>query len=350
MKFIIILLLCFFTAANSSCTKKPGETGKTDSTASDKTSPTEKNSTGEKSGNQTAVSDTVFFGEWNGKKIIIEDNYKYTELEKKFTEQEGKGYDGYGDKLKELVKKYGKYNEQTYEYYFTDYKDEFSQFTNLKPGRKIFIAAKNGVYPTQINGYYINFDDMIGSGVIFYATADMPHDISMEERELVVVSYNPNMTKTETSGVTDQALIDKFKGYLMPKLKDVMIYDYDAKGKEISTRLKEINNEEIKIFKGNFTGKDNNEFLVGVNIRNNATNFSSAIWIMDENGKLIREFKPLETNSFTFGVPHMVTDFNGDGVLEVITNDGYYEGGGYNFHKFTGNEFKTLTTGFIFGV
>ena len=346
----ISVLLLFIMLSSASCTKKSGETLKTDSISSDKNSQTEKKSTGENSGNQTVSNDSVFFGQWNGKKLIIEDFYRYSELEKKFTDAEGKGYDGYTDKLKAIVNKYSKFNEQVPEYYFTEFKEEFAPFTSLRPGRKIYVSAKGGVFTTQITGYLINFDDMIGSGVIFYAVADMPHDITLEERDLTIISFNSSMSKTEFTGVTDQALLDKFKSYIMPKLKDVMIYDYDAKGKEISSKLKEIRNEEIKIFKGNFTGKDNNEYLVGVNIRNNATNFSSAIWVMDENGKLIREFKPLETNSFTFGELNCVMDYNGDGVLEVITNDGYYEGGGYNFHKFSGGEFKTITTGFIFGV
>lgn len=344
---VLLLFIMFFTA---SCTKKSGETLKTDSTSGDKNSQTEKNPTGEKSGTQTAANDTVFFAEWNGKKLIIEDNYSYADNEKKFTDKEGNDYYAYGEKLKNIVKKYSKYDEQNPEYYFGEFKPEFSGFTSLKPGRKIFVSTPKGIFQTEINGYYINLDDMIGGGVIFYATADLPKDFTLGERDLVICSYNSNMSKSDLTGVTEQSLLDKFKSALMPVLKDITVVEYDAAGNETSVKLKEIKNDEMKIFKGNFTAKGGNEFLVGVNLRNNATNFSSGIWVMDENGKIIKEFKPLEINNFTFGTPHMVIDYNGDGIMEVITSDGYYEGGGYNFHKFSGGEFKTITTGFIFGV
>ena len=71
---------------------------------------------------------------------------------------------------------------------------------------------------------------------------------------------------------------------------------------------------------------------------------------MNSDGKALAELSPLAVNNFTFSQPEMTVDFNGDGVLEIITNDGYYEGGGYNLHKFENGKFKTLTTGFMFGV
>jgi hypothetical protein len=54
--------------------------------------------------------------------------------------------------------------------------------------------------------------------------------------------------------------------------------------------------------------------------------------------------------SYTGDTEFQAADFNGDGIIEIITNDGYYEGGGYNFHKFESGKFKTLTSGFVFGV
>lgn len=340
--FLLVFILSFV-----SCTKKSDDSLKSDSTAS---SQTQKNSSGEKSGNQTAANDTVFFAEWNGKKLIIEDNYTYSDNEKKFTNKEGNDYYAYGENLKNIVKKYTKYDEQNPEYYFSEFKPEFSGFTSLKPGRKIYVSTPKGIFQTEVNGYYINLDDMIGGGVIFYAAADLPKEYVLGERELVICSYNSSMSKTDLTGTTETTVLDKFKSALMPMLKDITVIEYDDAGNEASVKLKEIKNDELKIFRGNFTGKNGNEYLVGVNLRNNATNFSSGIWVMDENGKIIKEFKPLEINNFTFGTPHMVIDYNGDGIMEVITSDGYYEGGGYNFHKLSGGEFKIITTGFIFGV
>ena len=71
---------------------------------------------------------------------------------------------------------------------------------------------------------------------------------------------------------------------------------------------------------------------------------------MDGSGKILAELSPLAKNNFTFSKADGIIDMNGDGIWEVITEDGYYEGGGYNFHKFKNGTFETLTTGFVFGV
>ncbi len=350
VKYLIICLISFTIISASSCTKKAGDTGKSDSTKTtgDKTSAGDK-STEDKS-QKTSVSDTVFFGEWNGKKIIIEDYYKYQENERNMTSKEGSDYFAYGEKLKELVKKYAKYNDTAYEYYFTEFKPEFAQYTNLKPGQMIFTSSTGGVQSAKINGYYINLDDMIGSGAIFYATADAPEGTAFGERELIVCSFNSNMTRVNKTGVTDQPTIDKFKGFIMPKLKNVKITDYEN-NKEVKKNIKEISNEDIKIFKGNFTGSGKPEYLISFRINNTATSFTNAVYVMDENGTIIKEFSPFVTDNWTYSMPEMIMDFNGDGVDEIISNDGYYEGSGYNFHKLQKDgTFKTLTTGFVFGV
>jgi hypothetical protein len=345
-KYLFICLLNLTIIGISSCSKKSGETSKVDSTglaSGDKTS-----TSGDKSAPST-ISDTVFFGQWNGKKIIIEDNYKYQQNEKAMTDKEGSDYFAYSEKLKELVKKYASYNEQTYEYYFPEYKPEFAVYTSLKPGQVIFTSSAGGVQSAKINGYYINLDDMIGGGAIFYATADKPEGTAFEEREMIVCSFNSSMTRVNKTGVADQPTIDKFKGYIMPKLKDVKISDYEG-NKEVTKPFKELKNEDVKIFKGNFTGSGSAEYLVGVRVNNTATSFTNVIYIMDESGKVLNEFTQFVTNNWTYSMPEMTIDFNGDGIDEVVTNDGYYEGAGYNLHKYHGGLFKVLTTGFTFGV
>ena len=190
---------------------------------------------------------------------------------------------------------------------------------------------------------------MIGSGAIFYATADKPNGTAFEERETIVCSFNNNMAKMNKTGVADQPTIDKFKGYLMPKLKDIKISDY-VDNKEVTKPLKELKNEDVKIFKGNFTGSGKPEYLVGVRVNNTATSFTNAVYIMDENGNVLSEFSQLVKDNWTYSMPEMTIDFNGDGIDEFVTNDGYYEGSGYNLHKYKGGLFKVLTTGFTFGV
>lgn len=338
-KYIIIYGLAVCVTISVSCTKKSDETGKIDSV---KTTTGEKTTAGDK--HQTAVSDTAFFWQWNGKKLILEDFYKYSENEKT-------DYFEYGDKMKQLVKKYDKYSEQKPDYYFAEFKEDFAPYTSLKPGRKIYISTAGGVFPVEVNGYYINLDDMIGGGAIFYAAADVPSGASFSEYEAGIGTYNTNMTKSDTNIVKDQGVLDKYKSVLMPMLKGVTLSEYDEKtNKEVKKKLENLKNEDIKIFKGSFTAAGKDEYLVSVKFYNDPTNFTNGVWIMDESGKILNEVSPLVKNNFTYSEPYRTVDFNGDGILEIITNDGYYEGGGYNLLKLKGGKFEIITTGFLFGV
>jgi hypothetical protein len=334
-----VFLICFTLVTCVSCGKKENTSG-----------------TGDTNNTFTKVepvktSDTVFFGEWNGKQIIIEDNYKFAENEKNASnDPKANSYDMYGEKLKDILKKLGVYKESKYEYYIEEQVPEFLGYSNLKIGDKIFISSAGGVYPAEVNGYYINFDDIIGSGAIFYATAEKPIDADLASKELVVVSYNNNMSKSNVLGISEQPVKDKFKSFVLPLFKDVKVTEYNDAGKEINRKVDSIRNDEIKIFKGNFTGTGSHEYLTGVTIRDGSTHFTSAIFIIDESGKIIKELSKLEVRGFTYSTPYMTVDMNGDGILEIITNDGYYEGGGYNFHRFKDGEFKPVTSGFIFGV
>ncbi len=357
-KFLTICLISFTIIWAPSCTKKPGENTGKDSL---KTTTGEKSgdkSTGDKTegnkteGNKTTqpAIDSFFFGQWAGKKILVDDNYKYAENEKNMTSKEGSDYFAYGEKLKGVINKFQKYDEKNPEYSFTEYKEDFAPYTSLKQGRKMYAATTSGVYPMEVNGYLINMDDMIGSGKIFYATAPSPSGAKLEEREIMLFSYNSNMTKL-SKPLTEQSTIDKFAGYVMPKLKGITIMHYDEKtGKENKQKLEKLTPEDIKVFKGSFTGAGKNEYLVGVKFNNEATSFTSASWVMDEGGKVIAEFSPFSKDNFTFSELYLTGDFNGDGIDEIITSDGYYEGGAYNLNRYVDGHFILLTTGFMFGV
>ncbi|MBE2217734.1 MAG: hypothetical protein IAE90_06000 [Ignavibacteria bacterium] len=348
-KITIYLLVSLFCINAFSCSKISGQKESGDRTITDSSSKKQGEQPSKSGGFDRQVSDTVFFGRWDGKRLILEDYYKYEENEKKM-EQNPESYDLYGDKLKELVKKYSSYDEKNPEYSFKEFKPEFAAYTTLKIGDKVYVSCKSGVYAAEVSGYYLNFDDLIGAGSVFYAELRLPQEAQLEQDEIVVCSFNNNMKAVTAGGVTSQDVLDKFKSYLLPKLKGVKVSTYDDKGNESIKPLSKLANEEIKVFKGNFTASGSDQYLVSILLRNDFTNFTSAVFVMNEEGKILAELSPLTANNFTFSQPEMTVDFNGDGILEIITNDGYYEGGGYNFHKFENRKFKTLTTGFLFGV
>ncbi len=349
MKKYFAYLLCVIIMSGSvySCSKKNDEPTPNNDKKTGIDSPGVKTN---KKTTDRAVSDTAYFGMCKGKYIIIDDYYKYSANENLSYDTTGSGYDTYSGDFKSLLQKLGVYDEKKVEYSFDEFKPEFAAYTNFRKGDNIYVSSKSGVYPAEVSGFYINLDDMIGAGTVFYSTVNAPKGAKYEDNEIVVCSFNNNMGAINRKGVTNQQMIDQFKVYIMPKLKGVMVSEYDDKGQPKNKPLTKIANEDIKMFEGNFTGKGNNEFLVSVKLQNDFTNFTSLIYVMDSEGKVISEFIPLAMNNFTFSMAEGVTDINGDGVLEIITYDGYYEGGGYNLNKNNGGLFKLLTTGFVFGV
>lgn len=343
MKNFILIFTALFIFTSVSCSKKLDE-NKSNQKLSPDTPVTTK-----KKDDTSPVNDLVCFGRWDGKKIIADDYSKYSANEK-FMDSTGMGYELYGNDLKAIIGKYLKYDEQKYEYYFDDYKPEFEKYTSFKIGDKVFVSASSGVYETEVKGYYINLDDMIGAGTIFYAILYPPPAVKFDENEIVVCSFSSNTKPVNRKGITNKDVKSQFKAFILPKLKGIKKTEYDDKGKESVKQIKSLNDEEFKLYEGNFTGSGNNEFLVSVNLSNDFTNFTSLIFVMDGEGKILSEMTPLAANSFTFSQAEGITDINGDGIMEIITYDGYYEGGGYNLHKYNGGLFKTLTTGFVFGV
>jgi hypothetical protein len=348
MKNSVVILLFIIIFTSVSCGKKQEDTAN-DKKLTPDTPLTKQDVKTSQSDPKTQNSDKVFFGRWDGKILIIEDNYKFSANEN-FTDTTGAGYDTYGNDLKNIIGKYQKYDDQTREYYFDDYKPEFEKYTSLKKGDKIFISSRSGVYPAEITGYYINMDDMIGAGAVFYASVKQPAGAKFEENEIVVCSFNSNMKTITGKGVTNQQMLDQFKGFVIPKLKGITVMEYDNKGNESTHKVTSLKNDDIRLFNGNFTGKSDNEFLVSVLLRNDFTNFTSLIFVMNSDGKILSELSPLAANNFTFSQVDGIVDINGDGTWEIITNDGYYEGGGYNLQKYNGGLYKVLTTGFVFGV
>lgn len=292
------------------------------------------------------IAQNFYFAQWNTKRIIVEDYRKVNENLNTGDSNYLATYERYGESLKELLKKYSDYSDQKTEYYITGFKPEFAVYTDLRPGDKLYLSTRDDVLEGEVDGYYVNLDDQIGGGAVFYATLKVQKRNLLEDYEILLCSSSPGMTKLNRSGITNTEMKNEFKKYVLPYLKGLKTIGDDG----VEIPIKKLKDEEIKIFKGNFTGKSEEEYLVGVTVRNDFTNYSSLIYVMDGDGKIINEFAPLVKNNFYYSDIYAVVDINGDGVYEVITNDGYYEGGAYNLQKFNGSSLEVKTSGFMFGV
>jgi len=260
----------------------------------------------------------------------------------------GINYENYVNYIKNIVKKYSAYNDTIREYFIADWKDEFSKLTNIKPNDGYFISSPDRIYEVNIEGYYINLDDEIGGGILFYPAAEYMARNSMPDYEILVCSPQVLKAEIDQTGITDKKTLDKFKMKLLPMLKNVKYSDWET-GKEKWKEVTSITDDEIKIFKGNFTGKDN-QYLVSYTKRLSFDSYASAILIMDENGKVIMEPSKLVKSDFTYITALGTADYNNDGIFEIIIEIGYYEGRGYELRKNTKDGHITIASGFNFGV
>jgi len=298
-----------------------------------------------------STDDTVYIGMTRELGVYVEDHV----TPKKFTDffgwdtVSGTGYDKYIDYCREMVKKYDNTMKKTNEYTFDEYEEGFDKLTNLKIGDKLYVSLTNGVFPGDVDKYVFDFEDEIGAGNIFYPVLNLPTTQVIPSNEIVIVSGYTNMSEINKDGITERMTIDHFKEIIMPYLKNVVATDY-IDNKEIQKKIESIDDEEIKIFKGNFTGKSNNEYAVSYLKQLSFQTFATAIFIMNYEGEVLNKHFDLRESDFTYVRLDGIVDYNGDGVYELIIADGYYEGGGTGLYRLIGHNYKLVAYGFYFGV
>ena len=298
-----------------------------------------------------STDDTVYIGMTRELGVYVEDYV----TPKKFTDffgwdtVSGTGYEKYIDYCREMVRKYDKTMKKTNEYTFREYEDGFNKLTNLKIGDKLYVSLTNGVFSGDVDKYVFDFEDEIGAGNIFYPVLNMPTTQVIPSNEIVIVSGYSNMSEINKEGITERSTIVHFKEIMLPYLKNVVATDY-IDDEEIKNKVESIDDEEIKVFKGNFTGKGENEYVVSYWRRLSFDTFATAIFVMNYDGEIINKHFDLREKDFTYIRLDAIVDYNGDGVYELIIADGYYEGGGTGLYRLSNNEYKPVAYGFYFGV
>jgi len=311
----------------------------------------------ESASNQNEVKNTadvkddgrVFLGRYFNGKLLVEDNKTYEKNALSWAKDTMENYDKYMDYLRGIAKKHASYKEGKQEYFFDKDLDEFSKLTTIKKGDKFFISSKTGIIQSEITGVFINFDDMVGSGIGFYAVADAGSN-KFADYEVVICSKNSNMTAFNTNKLTgNSGPIAEIKSLILKKAKGLKVKD-ESSGKEKPEPVTSVDTSELAVFPGSFTNKGAKEYIAGYTKRQSFDNFAYYIIIVNDDGEIVKVFNELVKDSFTYETIIGVIDINGDGIYEVLTEDGYYEGAGYNLHKFDGMGFNVIASGFFFGV
>jgi len=343
MKFLFILI--FSSLLINPCSKEEQKSQTTTNESSKSQEQKQQETSGMKDGGK------VFLGRYLNGKLIIEDNAAYIKNELTWAKDTFENYDRYCGYLKTYAKKYADYKEDKPEYVFDSFKEEFKKLTTIRIGDKFNVSSNGEVFQSAVTKYYMNFDDMVGSGVVFYSVAE-PVSQTLAEYDVVICSDNSKISKFITTKRLlneDPGLFKSVTALMMQKAKDIKIKD-ESSGKEKFDPVTSIDTSELIILPGSFTSAGANEYIAGYTKRQSFDNFAYYIVIVNDKGEPVKVFAELIKDSFTFETVIGIVDVNGDGIYEVLTEDGYYEGNGYNLHKLEGKEYKTITGGFFFGV
>lgn len=296
---------------------------------------------------QASSQEKVYFagkaGAWG---FMIEDHITYKNNIDYWGKSEyGIDFDKYTSYVRDIVKKYSSYNDTIREYYIEGWKDEFSHFTDIKPGTKFYISSEDNVVEAKVTGYYINLDDEIYGGVMLYPMAY--YSGGVPEYSVLVCSESKKIGKTVNKSIKDKGIIKDIKSALLPLVKGITYTEWEE-GKEIRHKVKSIADDEITVFKLH-SKKQDEEYLVSYTKRLNFDNFASFIFITDEDGEIKTKLSDL-TSGFTYSKSIGIVDTDGDGMYEIIIESGYYEGAGFELWKKTKDGYIPVANGFNWGV
>lgn len=270
---------------------------------------------------------------------MIEDNRTH-QKEKEFDFQDVNGYVNYINFVRDIAKKL---KGDDIEVVIDEYQPEFSRLTDLKLDDKLYIATDNEVLEGYIARYYINTDDEIGSGNMFYSVANVPNALLLKSDMIVIASRDKIINPVNSGKVTDAGVISNAKKVIELKTKGLKMTDYEGNlEQEIDVT---INNEDFTVI-----DLGNSEYAVGFNKRLSFDKFISCIFVMNENGEVVKWIDNFTEPKFDYTTLMGVIDLNGDGELEYLIETGYYEGTGYGLYKSNNGVLEAIATGFFFGV
>lgn len=342
IKYLLAVVLVVTLSSCSLFKKVTGDSKDKIDCVSSKTTQTDKKQTDEPIYTGRAMS----FPEKSG--IIFEDHVAFEKGQFNWNKDTTRTYDIYSAYIEGTLKKLGLYKENKIEYFIPEYKPEFEKLTNIKVGEKFNISSDKEVVPSEVIGYYVSLDDMIGAGAIFYVVLKSDVKDTLREK-FFVCTKNSFPSKVIQSGIADKEKIKKFKSYIWDKVKKVRVID-DSSPQNKSYPIEGINDEDIKIYEGSFTEKGKTQYLVSYTKQLSFDSFASGVWIMDENGNVITAVSEMREKDFTYANIAAVVDGNGDGLYEIISEDGYYEGSCINMMKYGNGKFNTYATVLCFGV
>jgi len=229
-------------------------------------------------------------------------------------------------------------NNQASEVFFNEFRSEFKQFTELKPGDKLYVSTDLGIFETKVIGYVIESD----ANINFYTVLSKPDNIYFNSETYYTKYYLCSQNEIKNTINYEEEKDDIIRNKISNTLKK-----YDSKIKKNS----EFETEKvIKIFKGSFVNKGETEYAVSYVYRISFDSYASGIFIFDNNGNILIDVFGFTPEDFNFTELEGIVDYNDDGLNELLLNIGYYEGYSLHIFKYEKDKFVIVTSGFNIGV
>lgn len=269
-------------------------------------------------------------------RILIDENIDLSEYGENFSSEYSK----------KLINKYASNNSGSYIFY--NYYEDFKPMTNIRIGDEFFISFSDNVIKGKVIGYKVNYNledpnnflPVLQTDLIFEYRSD-----SNYYKSIVLCSDENRISKIDYK-TSDELLVFS--------IAKKAIYEHLSIQKSNIKYLKQY--EEFDVFENKFIDSKK-EVLISYIERiefsaphDFSTGFTSAIFIVDNQGNILKKVKEFLYDDFNYNKVIGTVDIENDGKFEILIETGYYEGSGYELWGFKDNKFIKICEGFYYGV
>lgn len=239
-----------------------------------------------------------------------------------------------------------------------EFMSEYSKLTDIRIGDTFYVACQNNTAVETVSGYmvynssdYKEFDPLIANRSKLCPFENFQHEEF--HKNLVVVSKEPIRNGLSFSSPVPFDIIERIKSRVFTDVKHFEV-ETDMLGLNDMNDLKrefvsEVTMQDLKIFRGSFCNKYAQEYFVSYTRRKSFGDYINVNYVMDTLANVISYFT---SPRIVFEYRKIVgkSDYDNNGIDEIIINVGYYEGDGYELWKFSEGTFKKIAQGFYEGV
>ncbi len=281
------------------------------------------------------IKKNLHFGILRSGYILIDENNGGDETEEKFC-------------INYIKKRYGNDYQGRF-YYFPEKKGEFYKYTKYNLGDNFYVASSNEIIKSKVIGYAISAPiEVLRFNTVLSGAGEISNEkyLSNDFYPVMICSKNEIKTRISYNQIDDAMMVAKLSKNVIDKANNVDIINDD----NLQYKYEKENEPRTstKILKGNFLNSGKQEYVVSYHKVYSQLCISYSA-IVSEDGYILEDVTKILNVGRHF-ICFGISDYNSDGLNEIIAEDGYYEGGGYVLFEFNGLYFDIIVEGFDDGL